>query len=139
MDCEGSHTLSILPLSGFLMEALSYFTMNGVEIRDVDYIKVSGVDTKQPPVLRSITAAIDPTNMKDLEIIFGVGNVSQGDLLVYTTEDLYILDIFGIGDRKVQSFLFYLGNEYRVMACQDWTLQSGTKIYQARRHIEQSG
>lgn len=131
--------MSIFPLSGYLQLALSYFTLDNVPIQDVEYAKVSGQETLVDIGERIITAAIDPSNMKQLEILFGPGNVSQGDLLVYTKTEtkLFITDIFIPGDAKKQSFLTYSGLSYRILAYQDWTQQAGINVYQARRHIRQ--
>lgn len=129
--------MSVLPLSEPLQLALSYFTLNDIPIQDVEYVKVSGIDEEQDAGMRGITAAIDPSNMKQLEILFGVGNVSNGDLLIYTKEELFISDIFPLGGVKKQSFLTYSDTSYRIMAHQDWTEQAGVHIYQGSRHIQQ--
>ena len=128
--------MSILPLS-VLQQALNYFSLSNVPIQDVEYIKVSGIETLVQAEPRTITAAIDPSNMKQLEILFGPGNVSAGDLLIHTKEELYITDIFGLGEAKLQSFLTYSGFSYRILNYQDWMQQAGVRVYQGRRHIRQ--
>lgn len=129
--------MSVLPLSGPLQLALSFFTLENVPIQDVDYLKVSGIDEEQDAGIRGITAAIDPSNMKQLEILFGIGNVSIGDILIYTTEELFISGIYPIGGTRKQSFLTYSGFSYRIMAHQDWIAQAGINVYQGQRHIRQ--
>ena len=129
--------MSVLPLSGPLQSALSYFTLDGVPVQDVTYLKVSGMEEEQDAGIRGITAAIDPSNMKQLEILFGIGNVSAGDILIYTLEELFISDIFPPGGIKTQSFLTYSNFSYRIMAYQDWIGQAGINVYQGRRHVRQ--
>ncbi len=129
--------MSVLPLSEPLQLALSYFTLSDIPIQDVEYVKVSGIDEEQDAGMRGITAAIDPSNMKQLEILFGAGNVSNGDLLIYTEEELFISDIFPPGGVRKQSFITYSDFSYRIMAHQDWTDQAGVHIYQGSRHVRQ--
>lgn len=129
--------MSVLPLSGPLQLALSYFTLDNVPVQDVEYVKVSGQETLTDVTPRTITVAIDPSNMKELEILFGPGNVSEGDLLIYTVEELYITDIYQLGEAKRQSFLMYSGFSYRILAYQDWIQQAGVRVYQGRRHVRQ--
>lgn len=129
--------MNILPLSGYFQQALSYLTLIGIFVQDVEYIKVSGQEILTDVGTREIEAAIDPSNMKQLEILFGSGNVSQGDLLIYTENQLYITDIFGPGDMKRQSFLMYSDFPYRILSYQDWVQQLGVRVYLARRHVQQ--
>lgn len=129
--------MSVLPLNVPLQLALSFFTLEGVPVRDVGYVKVSGMEEEQDLGTRGITAAIDPSNMKQLEILFGVGNVSAGDLLIYTEELLSIADSFAPLSAKTQSFLTYSGSSYRIMGHQDWSGQAGVHVYQGRRHVRQ--
>lgn len=129
--------MSVLPLSSYLQLALSYLTLANVSIKDIGYTKISGMEKITSTEERFIKAAIDPSNMKQLEILFGPGNVSSGDLLIYTEEELHITDIFVPGSTKKQSFLTYSGFPYRILAYQDWTQQAGIRVYQARRHIKQ--
>lgn len=129
--------MSVLPLSGSLQLALSYFTLDNVPVQDVEYVKVSGQETLTDVIPRTITAAIDPSNMKQLEILFGPGNVSEGDLLIYSVDELYITDIYQPGEAKSQSFLMYSGFSYRITAHQDWTQQAGVHVYQGQRHVRQ--
>lgn len=130
--------MSILSLAGYLQPALDLLTLNGISVQDVEYLKVDGIEEAYDAGIRTIAAAIDPSNMKQLEILFGQGNVSVGDLLIYTKEvELYILDQFNSGVLKRQSYLTYSDTSYRIMAYQDWTLQAGIRVYQGRRHVQQ--
>lgn len=132
--------MSILPLSGYLQPALDLLTLGNISVQDVEYVKVSGVEEAHDLGLRTVAAAIDAGNMKQLEVLFGQGNVGEGDLLIYIkteAEELYILDQCGLGEPKRQSFLTYSGISFRIMAYQDWTLQAGIRVYQGRRHVQQ--
>ncbi len=130
--------MSLLPLPG-LTQALAYFTLYGVPVRDVQYVHFIGEDKEIDLEDRTISAAIDPSNMKQLEILFGPGNVSAGDILIYTKYVLFIIDIFGPDDVRRQSYLTYSGSSYRIMHYQDWMQQAGVNVYLGRQHIEQQG
>ena len=82
----------------------------------------------------------DPTNTRKMEYIFG-GNVSEGDLLLYTSELLYVDDMYdpNSGLPRKQSFVTYSATQYRVSDFRDWRTQAGVYVYLCKRHIAQGG
>jgi len=128
--------MSILPLSGVIGVGISFYYIP-IDVQDVIYSASGGVDEQGSPLSRTIQGAIDPSNAQKLEYIFG-GNVSDGDILIYTNAPLYIDDQYAPEATRKQSFVTYSGFEYRVSHVADWSGQLGQFIYLAKRHIVQS-
>lgn len=128
--------MSILPISGPIQLALSMFTLSGVPVIDTEYNKVGGIDKQTILANRTIDAAIDPASMQQLQKIFG-GNVSDGDLAIYTEDELFIFDIYPTTGSRKQSFIIYSGLNYRIMDHANWIDQAGVRVYQGRRHVKQ--
>jgi hypothetical protein len=104
---------------------------------DTQYTTVSGIDTRSIVETRTIQAAVDPSQSKSLERIFG-GSIGDGDIGVYCDADtLFIDDAYDAGGTRKQSFVLYQGNYYRVMQDADWTPQADIRVYLAKRHVEQ--
>lgn len=129
--------MSVLPISGHIQLGLSLFTVPRVPVTDKKYTATGGVDVESVKRKRTVDAAIDMSGAKELEKIFG-GDVSNGDIAIYTKDRLYISDEFQATEDRVQSFLTYKGLTYRIMAEQNWLDQTGTYVYQGRRHVAQN-
>lgn len=127
--------MSILPLTGILGIALKMHSIS-LTITDVVYSASDGQDSQISSTTRTISAAVDPTNRKQLEIIFG-GSVSDGSIGIFTSERLYFDDQYNSSDIRKQSFLPYSDATYRVTRSADWTLQAGFYVYLAERHVQQ--
>lgn len=115
--------------------------MNSIElcVTDVSYAKVHGVDVQTIEDKRHITAAVDATNTRKMEQIFG-GSVSDGSIMIYITDqdvELYFVDTQAVNSSRHQSFIYYGMYQYRVQSVADWTLQAGCRVYLADRHITQ--
>ena len=127
--------MSILPLIGPKI-ALGFYS-SSYTVADYEYQKADGEDSRVAYGSRtSFVAAIDPTRSRQLEMIFG-GNVSDGDIGIYTETELYIADIYTPGTNPKQSFVTYGGFVYRVVEVADWTGQAGVRVYLGRRHVTQ--
>lgn len=129
--------MSLIPLFGALDIAMGMFQIP-IAIQDVVYAASGGKDSQGSPVSRIIQAAIDPSNARKMEYLFG-GSVSDGDILIYTSEPLYIDDMYSSGSARRQSFVTYSGFKYRVANIADWSGQTGIYVYLAKRYVQQSG
>lgn len=135
--------MSILPLIG-LRTVITMFSIP-VEVLDVVYITEDNADrgieeeedSDSQAGERTIQAAIDPTNSRTLQNVFG-GNLSDGDIGIFYEGDLYIDDEYEIGAERKQSFVFYSGVKYRVKQKVDWTQQVGVWVYLASRYVTQN-
>ena len=108
--------MSFLPLSGCLGLALGFFQVP-IRVEDIVMTTSDGQDNQASYAARTIQGAIDPTNRKQLEIIFG-GDVPNGSIGIYTNEILYFDDMYQPGD---------------------WTQQTGFYVYLAEYHVQQGG
>lgn len=127
--------MSILPLFGPKL-ALGFYS-SSYAVTDYEYETTDGEDSRVAYGSRtSFVAAIDPSNSRRLEMIFG-GNVSDGDIGIYTEAELYIADIYTPGTSPKQSFVTYQGFIYRVVEVADWMGQAGVRVYLGRRHVAQ--
>lgn len=124
----------MFPLSGYIQTALGFVNI-ALAVSDATLTTANGQD-KQVLAGREIQAAVDPSGGKRLEQIFG-GSVTDGDIGIYTSADLFIDDIYDDGERGKQSFVTYQGTEYKVVELSDWTIQAGVKVYRASRHVKQ--
>lgn len=113
--------------------ALSFFTRQWA-VKDITYTTTNGQDSASPMTRRYIDAAIDPSGGRRLEEIFG-GMVTDGDIGIYTHDELYFVDQFGEGEVRKQTFIDYQGFRYRIVQVQDWRIQAGVFVYLARRDI----
>jgi len=111
--------------------ALSFFEIE-VVVKDYLFETVDGEDKQTLLGSRTIDAAVDASNSRQLEKIFG-GSVSDGDIGIYTSSTLHIQDQ---GETK-QSDVVYGGRNYRVSNEADWTQQAGVRVYLAKRHVRQ--
>lgn len=127
--------MSILPLTGLIGIGLSFYLIP-VSIVDTQYTNVDGNDVQSIVESRTIQAAVDPSNSRQLENIFG-GNVSDGDIGIYTQDTLYIDDQYDTGSRGKQSYITFQNFKYRVVNVADWAAQAGMKVYLAKRHVKQ--
>lgn len=123
--------MTILPLTNLIQMALSFYLIS-LSIEDVIYATIDGEDIPGAPVARNIEAAVDPSNNRQLERIFG-GSVSDGDIGIYTAETLYVQDQGGL----TQSYATYQGQVYRIVQEADWIQQAGVYVYLGRRHVTQ--
>ena len=127
--------MSLLPLSGVIGVGIGFFYIT-IPVQDIVYSESGGIDGQSGPASRSIQGAIDPSNARKLDYIFG-GNVSDGDILIYTNAPLYIDDQYAPDSTRKQSFIVYSGFNYRVSNVADWTGQLGQYVYLAKRHVAQ--
>jgi hypothetical protein len=105
-------------------------------VTDVTYETVAGVDTQVEFIRHDpIVAAVDASGARRLEQIFG-GSVSQGDIGIYTADELFFLDADNNEERK-QSFVTWQGFQYRIVAVDDWSARGGKRQYLASRHVTQ--
>lgn len=126
--------MSMLPLTGLFDLALSFITVP-TQVQDVVITTANGQDIQGVPTTRTIEAGIDPTNRKQLEVIFG-GSVTDGSVGVITKETLYIDDMYAAGDTRQQSFVVGSdGTAYRITDSAPWTQQTGFSVYLAKRHV----
>ena len=110
-----------------------------VVVYDTKYTTIDGQDIRSIVATRTIQAALDPANSKQLERIFG-GSVGDGDIGIYCDADtLYMDDAYNSGGRGMQSFLEYQGSKYRVAQDANWTPQADVRVYLAKRHYDQDG
>jgi len=107
-------------------------------VQDVIYTESGGTDNPGAPDSRTVQGAVDPSNARKMEYLFG-GSVSDGDILIYTTGALYIDDMYTSGAARQQSFVTYSGFQYRVANVADWTQQAGMFVYLAKRHVAPNG
>lgn len=130
--------MSILPLGFATSIAVSMLSVP-IAVTDVSYNAVNGIDRQTIDATRTIDAAVDASNSRRIEQIFG-GSVSDGSIMIYITDEdveLYFIDIYAEGTSRRQSFVVYGRYQYRVTTVADWTAQAGMKIYLAERHITQ--
>ncbi len=125
--------MSLLPLTHCFNLALGFFLVP-IAVRDVAYSAANGQDAPGDPVSRTVMAALDPSNQKQLEFIFG-GNVAAGSVGIYTRETLHIDDMYAAGEERMQSFVLDGGVTYRVVRVSDWTRQTGFYVYLGERHV----
>ena len=132
--------MSLLPFQFPFQLAVSLFSIpEGLNIVDTRYDTVNFVDTQVKEGERNIQAAVDKSGGKVMENIFG-GSASDGDIMVITSEKLYIADIYDPADpndKQRQSFFTFHGFEYRVAGVDWWNQQLGVNVYLAKRHIQQ--
>lgn len=129
--------MSFLPLSGCLGLALGFFQVP-IRVEDIVMTTSDGQDNQASYAARTIQGAIDPTNRKQLEIIFG-GDVPNGSIGIYTNEILYFDDMYQPGDLRMQSFIAFQDATYRIIRKADWTQQTGFYVYLAEYHVQQGG
>ena len=127
--------MSLLPLSGVIGVGLGFYQIS-IPVQDVVYTASGGVDGQSSPASRSIQGAIDPSGARKLAYLFG-GNVSDGDILIYTTAPLYIDDQYAQDSTRTQSFITYDGFQYRVSELSNWSGQLGQQVFRASRHVAQ--
>lgn len=123
-----------------IQTAIDLFSIN-ISVKDMEYIKINGEDKRQLSEARTISGAVDPGRSKTIERIFGE-SVGDGDIGVYTKEILYIDDEYNADEsnlNRLQSFIYYSGNRYRVAQSADWQQQTGTWVYLCKRHVAQDG
>jgi hypothetical protein len=129
--------MSILPLPQIFGLAVSLFHHpGGIEVTDVQYEKQGSRDVQNVERQRNIAAAVDKGGAKRLENIFG-GSVADGDVGLWTSETLYIADVYEPGEPQRQSFFVYEGLTYRVCGKDPWKGQTGQDIYLGKRHVAQ--
>ena len=129
--------MSLLPLSTFFKVAIGAFHIpGGLRIIDTHYTKVGSSDQQVVEGERMIAAAVDKTGGKRLENIFG-GSVADGDIGIWTEEELYIADQYAPGELQRQSFCSYAGVMYRVAGKDPWKDQTGQDVYLGKRHVVQ--
>ena len=131
--------MSLFPFTGPIGIALAMLSIP-IPVQDVVYSASGGADGQGTPISRTIQGAIDPSNARKMEYLFG-GSVSDGDLLVFTSAALYIDDQYNptSGQPRQQSFVTYQGWQYRVANMADWTQQAGMFVFLAHRHVAQNG
>jgi hypothetical protein len=135
--------MSLLPYTVFAGIAIGA-TSVPIEVRDVQYETVAGVDREVPIRTRTIDAAVDSSDKRRMEFIFG-GSTSDNDIAIWPLAecdalhfvDNFRLPAFAEEDVRRQSFVTYGGIEYRVVADADFTLQAGRHVYLASRHVAQ--
>jgi hypothetical protein len=127
--------MSMMPLNFFAGLAIRMMALP-LRVQDVVYLTADGVDSQQTPTERVIQAALDASNSRRLEQIFG-GSVSDGSIGIFTSEKLYFTDTTPSGSDQRQSFVYYGDYQYRVTTVADWKQQAGTYVYLAERHITQ--
>jgi len=127
--------MSLLPLTMPIAMALSFLSIE-IQIKDVVYQTVGGEDKQTSFDVRNISAAVDPGRSKTLEMIFG-GSLSDGDIGIFTSASLYMIDQYAEGAQIKQSFVTYGGVNYRVAEVADWVAQAGVFVYLAKRHVKQ--
>lgn len=138
--------MSILPLT-YAMEIAIAMNSLDIEVVDTIYTKTGGQDvqsvipsaTGDIITTRTIEAAVDCSNHKQLEIIFG-GSVSEGDIGIYTMSELFTDDTYEYATEsssRKQSFIRFFGQMFRVLGANNWTAQGGYYMYLGRRHATQ--
>ena len=125
----------MFPIQSPLALAVSILSIN-IAVTDTQYTATNGVDVQTQTGTRTITGAVDATNSKQMQHIFG-GSVSDGDIMIITASPLYIDDVYTTSRGK-QSFITYGGLSYRVANNSDWTPQAGLQVYLAKRHVKQA-
>ena len=120
---------------GMLQMAVGCF-QTSVNVTDTQYVKQGANDVQQVLATRTIQGAVDRSSAKKLENIFG-GNVSDGSIMVYTQEELFIDDIYEVGSPQKQSFFTWERIKYRVVGIAPWYEVTGIRIYLAEIHVKQ--
>lgn len=117
--------------------AMSFLTVP-IVVTDTRWIKdeSTGSDNQSIIATRKLNVPVDPNNSKQMQQIFG-GSVSDGDIMILSSEPLYIEDLYEAGERNQQSFVDYGGLTYRVSNEANWEPQAGMKVYLAKRHVKQ--
>jgi hypothetical protein len=130
----------MLPFQQPFLLAVSMFAIpSGLDIVDTGYETINFVDNQVKLCERNIEAAVDKSGGRRMDHSFG-GSVSDGDLIVTTTETLYIADEYdpdNPNDPQRQSFFTFHGFEYRVSGVDHWSKQLGVNVYLAKRHVVQ--
>jgi|GEM_PF-4142366 len=122
----------MLPIIGPKI-ALNMFKLS-VSVTDTRYSRTSnGEDARIVTGMRTIKAAVDPSNSSQLEHMFG-GSMTDGDIVLYTKETLSFVDEHENSANQQQSFLLYGCKLYRVVNFSNWAQQTGVNVYLARRH-----
>lgn len=108
--------MGLLSLGFFGRLAVSFYELD-LPVIDFQYIIFEGEEKREHFQDRTIKAAIDPSNSKEMERVFG-GSISQGDIGIYTTETLYIADAYdntefqsGNVNFGVDDFMFAAGDD----------------------------
>jgi hypothetical protein len=125
----------MIPLTAYAMMALSYARIE-LLVKDALYVRSTSGEDEQNVTTRKITAAVDPSGGRNLQIQFS-GMISEGDIAILTEQPLFIDDNYAAGSRQKQSFVFYEGFNYRVVDVSAWRLQAGMSAYRASRHAVQ--
>lgn len=130
--------MTMLPLTTYFDLALPMLMVpGGLDVVDTTYNYEDGVDVQEIDEERNIAQiAIDPHNSRMMQHMFG-GSVSDGDMLLYTKESLYIADAYGPDEIQRQTFFNFCGYGYRVAAISPWALHLGFSAYLAKRHLKQ--
>ena len=130
--------MTMLPLTTYFDLALSMLMVpGGLDVIDTTYNYEDGTDIQEIDEERNIAQiAIDPNNSRAMEHMFG-GSVSDGDIMLYTKETLYIADAYEPDETQRQTFFNFCGYGYRVAAISPWTVMLGMNAYLAKRHLKQ--
>lgn len=130
--------MSIFPLQFVYSIALNMLALpNGLDVVDTIYDYADGQDVQEVVEERNISPVIvDKSGSRRMEQIFG-GSVSDGDMMVVTSEPLYIADIYEANQLQRQTFYNYHGYNYRIAAVEPWEDQLGFNAYLAKRHVKQ--
>ena len=124
----------IIPIAGPLQLAVSFYEVD-LSVRDVQYVTTDGQDIWTELAIRTIKAAVDPSNARAIERVFG-GAVSTGSMMVITKEILYTGDMAGeVYPNQKQSYITWAGIEYRINEKAGWQELAGLSTYLASRHV----
>lgn len=128
----------MIDVSYLIQAGLSMYSSDTV-VKDTTETTEDGVDTQTLYETRTIQAAIDPTGGRRLEQIFG-GGVSAGDIGIYTSEELYVGDMYDADEEglRLQSFVEYQGFRYKVVDVSNWKERAGIQVFLGRRHVAQN-
>lgn len=126
--------MSILPLTPATI-GIDLFSME-ITMRDVVFATVDGEDGEiDVPGRTSIQGAVDARDRK-VQFLFGK-IVSDGDIAIFTYDNLYIADEYADGGNRNQTYITYQGRQYKVIAVKNWEGQAKARIYLATRHSQQ--
>lgn len=104
--------------------------------QDVQYETVEGEQKQIPYAPRDVLGAVDASGSSKEDLSFG-GSITDGDIVIFTTDTLYWADVYPRDESPKQSFVTYGNYQYRIAAADDWTAQAGMKIYLGKRHVTQ--
>jgi len=127
--------MSFLPLTSQFALCASFFELE-VLVCDTAYVTTNGEDRLTDLGSRTINAAVDVSAGQRLEQMFG-GSVSDGDIGITTSDDLFIGDSYVVGAAQKQSYITWEGLEYRVTDLAPWKQHTGKNVYLAKRHVKQ--